>query len=212
MPAPAVYILAAFAFVGTAFIVKEVCTFRVLTMLKLTRSIKFVYDPHIAPFIEEYKEERRRRRQGPVAVPQQPRSSDTSDDESRHPSQRGRFRGDTNSESDSDSEHYGRPHPRPRTNRGVDIELEDLVAREVREWASPSARNIPNTHGLRLRRNQAQEARNALDEVSFTVITPESNLMGQCARTTNISLSPQYPLLAAVSLPSPRHLLPQHNL
>ncbi|KAH6908145.1 hypothetical protein BKA70DRAFT_1427390 [Coprinopsis sp. MPI-PUGE-AT-0042] len=158
MPAPAVYILAAFAVVGTAIIVKE-----------------FVYNPHIAPLIEEYKETRRRRRHGPVSVPQHPHSSDTSDDErSPPPSHRG-FAGDWN---DSDSEHYGQSHPHSGTHGGLDIELEDLVAREIREWGSPdrSATSGSNTNGLRLRRRPAQGERNALDEdnqhLSFAPISP----------------------------------------
>lgn len=164
MPGPAVYILAVFAAVGTAIIVKE-----------------FVYDPHIAPLIQEYRDNRRRRRNGPVSV-RQSHSSDTSDDESSVPLRGFGEKGHDDSGSEFEGQRQPQPPKKPR--RGVDIELEDLVAREIREWSSSA-----NTHGLRLRKNAANTDSNTLDEanqhLSFAPIAPS-----RPGNATNRALSP----------------------
>ncbi|KAF9463722.1 hypothetical protein BDZ94DRAFT_1163526 [Collybia nuda] len=135
MPAPAVYILAVVGTIAVGIAFKE-----------------FVYEPHLAPKIEQWAEEflarrqaRRRQRAGPIAVPVS--NAGVNDEEFLRRSKR--------SDSDDDND---------EGQMRQSIELENLVTREVREWRSEVDRSQPR--GLRHRTNAgASGSRSALDKV-----------------------------------------------
>ncbi|KAK7037680.1 hypothetical protein VNI00_010906 [Paramarasmius palmivorus] len=106
MPAPAVYVVAVVGTVAAGFAFKH-----------------FVYDPHIAPKVQEWKHEfkarreaRRRRRAGPIPVAVDLNS--------------GQRRGDKRSDSESDSGSDDNDDEADKQS----YELETLVSKEVLEW------------------------------------------------------------------------------
>lgn len=195
MPGPAVYALAAVATVGAIIVFKE-----------------FVYDPHIAPLIDELNQDRRRRRHHPIAVPIGTGSS-TDDDDLHHSARRKnvnkrprrlnrRFKTDTESEDDSDIERYGPPHTPSRSN---DIELDAFVKRDVQDWRH-NGLSTTGTTGMRHRRNAGSSgnAVSALDE-SNHIIPFKPILPSQVVRTPAADTS----FSAPAPVPLPRNLSPQ---
>jgi len=142
MPPPAIYILAVVGTIAAGVAFKE-----------------FVYEPHIAPKIEQWAEEflakrqaRRRQRSGAVAVAAS-RRGHTDENPSRR---RGKLSDSVDEERRS-------------------IELENLIAKEVREWRSEVDRS--QVQKLRHRNNAApSSSRNVLDEsthdIPFVPISP----------------------------------------
>ncbi|TFK24713.1 hypothetical protein FA15DRAFT_669285 [Coprinopsis marcescibilis] len=200
MPAPVVYIAFAVVGVGALLAFKEL-----------------VYEPHIAPFIIEVQASRRRRQeeeeeQRRLVPPVYAYSSAPSHLNRNNRSSR-RHSG-TDSDPDSDSERYGRPyaefedrqafrHPKPNDQQRPrplnqqsqsGIELEELVARELREWRSPPA--FASTDGLRLRRNATGAP---LDEsnhdIPFAPLTPNRS----AARPAHSSPSATVPSFSALT-------------
>ncbi|TFK33198.1 hypothetical protein BDQ12DRAFT_769180 [Crucibulum laeve] len=119
MPAPAVYVLAVVGAVGAAFAFKE-----------------FVYEPHIAPRVERWaaefvakREAQRRQREGPIAVPLRSR-------------RRRNRRSSSNNTSTTDDDDHGIKGTGPEDA----VELDHLVAREVREWRSEVDRSTTLRH------------------------------------------------------------------
>lgn len=138
MPAPAVYILAIVGTIAAGIAFKE-----------------FVYEPHIAPKIEQWAEEfvakrqaRRRHRAG--AIPVAVSGYDLTDENvSRRRSKRSDSGDEENEESQS-------------------IELEHLIAKEVREWRSEVDRS--QVHKLRHRNNAvSSSSRHVLDESTHEI-------------------------------------------
>jgi hypothetical protein len=142
MPAPAVYILAVVGTIAAGVAFKEVNINLILSRSHDSYlAFQFVYEPHIAPKIEQWAEEflanrqaRRRQRSGAIAVPS-PGRNRTDEDVSRSLEEERRS-----------------------------IELENLMAKEVREWRSEVDRS-----NLRLRNN----TRNVLEEVRRFEISPQ---------------------------------------
>ncbi|KAJ8516683.1 hypothetical protein ONZ45_g6041 [Pleurotus djamor] len=141
MPAPAVYILAAVGTVAASLAFYE-----------------FVYEPHIAPKLEQWAEEfiarrkaRRAERQGLIAIPQNPRSSTGA-------SKKGP--GSSDNESDDDDN-----WDQKRNNRRSSIELEHLVAKELSEWRSEIG-----TSALRHRKTASSSKQmSTLDESNISI-------------------------------------------
>lgn len=149
MPPP-IYVAVGCAVIGIAAVIafKEV---QISSGDRRTRAyshsaVQFVYDPHVAPQIEEWKERRRQRRRGPVEVPVRSRSPDD-----RTPFGR---RGNNSDDKGSGDENSNDEH---NADDGMSFELRDLRARETAEWSSTNTQNT-----LRQRRGRSG---NVLDEV-----------------------------------------------
>lgn len=125
-----------------------------------------MYEPHIAPRIEKWaaefvaqREAKRRQRQGPTAVPVAARPGDSSgtdpdddDDDDNKPL------GLVNRGSRLRRRRMGRGNGNTRDDS---VELENLVAREVREWRSEVDRSSSSI------RKKTTEPSSVLDEVCF---------------------------------------------
>ncbi|GLB34337.1 hypothetical protein LshimejAT787_0112210 [Lyophyllum shimeji] len=168
MPAPAVYILAIVGTIAAGIAFKE-----------------FVYEPHIAPKVEQWAEEfvarrRARRRQGAGAVPVLAPSS-------------GRDEVVKGKRSDSDDEG---DHSRQS------IELENLLAKEVREWRSEvdrsQLRHRGNAGHLESEATSDESAR-ATGQCRFVQMSPTHVLID-----TSVSSTPSSTLPSVKPSPSPR--------
>ncbi|KAH9482160.1 hypothetical protein JR316_0004255 [Psilocybe cubensis] len=150
MPAPVVYVLAIVGTVGAVLAFKE-----------------FVYEPHISPAIDRWKLEyqaARRRREAANASEGDLLMSQT---DGRRPDAGRNFDEDGDSDDDKPLAELGKGSSRflkgglllrrqvPESQG--DVELEDLVAREVSEWRNDDAGRV-----LRQRKNASEN--NAMDE------------------------------------------------
>lgn len=135
-----------------------------LTLIFLFLVLQYVYEPHIAPKLEQWatefiakREARRRQRAGAIPISVSHRT-----DEDLSSRRRSKL-------SDSDDE-------------GVEmrqsIELENLIAKEVREWRSEVNRS--QTRGLRHRNNAGPSgSRHALDEVRSIISSISCSMSDQ---------------------------------
>ena len=155
MPAPAVYILAIVGTIAAGLAFKEVSP--VIMLSKVSRLYcnilaQFVYEPHIAPKIEQWAEDfvakrQARRRQRASAIPVAASQHNLTDE---NISRRRAKRSDSGDEADQERR---------------SIELENLIGKEVREWRSEVNRS--QSQKLRHRNNAAaSSSRNVLDEAS----------------------------------------------
>ncbi|RDB20079.1 hypothetical protein Hypma_013087 [Hypsizygus marmoreus] len=168
MPAPAVYFIAVIGTIAAGVAFKE-----------------FVYDPHIAPILEQWAEEfvamrqANRRRKAAVAMPVPLRN-----DEDHLPSLR-RSKQPRSKHSDSGDE---------GGDARQSIELENLVAKEVREWRTEVNRS--QIRGLRHRSNAGlSRSTHALDESTDRIsIVPMS--------PTHVIFDPSLPSTPSSTLPS----------
>ncbi|KAF5369693.1 hypothetical protein D9615_010148 [Tricholomella constricta] len=163
MPAPAVYILAVVGAVAAGIAFKE-----------------FVYEPHIAPKVEQWAEEflakrqaRRGQRAGAVPVSVPLRNDDTTwSGRSKH----------------SDSGDEG-------DERRQSIELEHLIAKEVREWQS----EVNRSQTLRRRGNAGPAGFRDPSDASTTA-TNRSSLVP--TSPTHVLFDPSLPSTPISTLPS----------
>ena len=126
-------------------------------LIHFTHNVKFVYEPHIAPRIEQWAEEfvaqrqaRRRQRAGAALVSSQ---HDLTDENIQ--SQRRRTKHSDSGDEDNEERQS--------------IELEHLIAKEVREWRSEVNRS--HSHKLRHRNNAgASSSRDVLDQASPSIL------------------------------------------
>ena len=106
-----------------------------------------MYDPHVAPKLDDWRERRRQRQRGPVPVSAR---SQPSDDKARF----GRKGDDSDDEDDADD--------------GMSVELRDLRAKETAEWRGTNSQTT-----LRQRKGKST---NVLDEVRSIMSVTMSEL------------------------------------
>ncbi|KAF8076967.1 hypothetical protein FPV67DRAFT_440652 [Lyophyllum atratum] len=161
MPAPAVYILAIVGTIAAGLAFKE-----------------FVYEPHIAPKVEQWAEEfiarrqaRRRQRAGGVAVPVRQRERDETTLRSK--------RSDSGEEGDE---------------RRQSIELENLIAKEVREWRSEVDRSQLRHRGTARGPSRSQGTLSSCESTARPLVIPMS--------PTHVLVDPSIPSTPSSTLPS----------
>ncbi|KAF9443298.1 hypothetical protein P691DRAFT_679836 [Macrolepiota fuliginosa MF-IS2] len=133
MPAPAVYVLAVVGTIGAAFAFKH-----------------FVYEPHLAPKLEQWAEEyiarrraKRMQRQGPIPVPASIPLRRRRGNHSKHSDSTlsGSDSGDDSNEGNPSNQHSNLGQASSSRRNGRGSEFDPAFAREVGEWRSEVERS-----------------------------------------------------------------------